>query len=91
MRSVRERSVAEMFERFERAERLGHNGVREFTRVKVSGSRYGYGVECSCGWKATPSSKPIKAAAKAYWHVLEVLDIHPNGGVSVDEIVGAAL
>lgn len=88
---IREQAVTDMRERFDEVERLGHSGLRQFTRVKVSGSKYGYGVSCSCGWNATPSSKPIKAAAKAYWHVLDVLDVHPNGGVSVEEIVSAGV
>lgn len=88
---IRESAVRDMRERFDEVERLGHQGLRDFTRVKVSGHRYGYGVICSCGWESTPSSKPIKAAAKAYWHVLEVLEIHPDSGVSLDEIVGAVV
>lgn len=88
---IREQAVTDMRERFDTVERMGHLGLREFTRVKVSARGYGYGISCSCGWEATPSSKPIKAAAKAYWHVLDVLDIHPNGGVSVEETVSAGV
>lgn len=91
MGRVSRKAVADMHDRFRRAESLGHSGLRDFTRVKVSGHMYGYGVVCSCGWESTPSSKPIKAAVKAYWHVLEVLDIHPDEGVSVEETVGAGV
>jgi len=84
---ARERAVADMLARFDRAESLGHSGLREFTRVKVSGSMYGYGVSCSCGWNATPSSKPIRAASKAYWHVLETLELELESGVSMHEIL----
>lgn len=71
---------AQLLEQIAAARQLGHDVDLELLRVPVSKNLSGVASQCTCGWRSSPKSKPIKAIGAAMVHVGMVVgegEAHP--------------